>query len=353
MAPMRDVRREEAIFGFSGTLARGLTAATMMASITAALVALPGQSPQWADSQELLRKLYLMPILLCASWFGARGAAIATAVAMAVCLGLVGGPWPTELPAQMERVGEMGIFWLVGALSANFFEQQKKYTKDIENANDNTLLALASSLDVREHNTGVHSQRVADYTLRLARQMGIRDGKALDVFWRGALLHDVGKIGIPDEVLLKPTALTDEEWRVMRTHPMVGAGILQKIDFLREPAEIVLSHHERYDGTGYPRGLKGEGIPLGARMFAVIDVYDALTTSRSYHTACSHAEAMKEIWEGSGTRFDPAVVAAFARIPFEELREIARSNSTSLLLGPEPAPALRETAVASSSLLKP
>jgi hypothetical protein len=112
---------------------------------------------------------------------------------MAVCLGLVGSSWPTELPAQAERVGEMGIFWLVGALAASFFDQQKRYTRDIENANDNTLLALASSLDVREHNTGVHSQRVADYTLRLARQMGVRDGNALDIFWRGALLHDVGE----------------------------------------------------------------------------------------------------------------------------------------------------------------
>ena len=346
---MREVRRQEAIFGFSGTLARSLTVAVLMASITIALIAIPEKSPQWANSQDLLRKLYLMPILLCASWFGARGAAIGTAVAMVVCLGLVGSTWPTELPAQAERVGEMGIFWLVGALAASFFEQQKKYLQDIETANDNTLLALASSLDVREHNTGVHSQRVADYTLRLAKQMEMRDGKELDVVWRGALLHDVGKIGIPDEVLLKPGSLTDEEWRVMRTHPMVGAGILRKIEFLREAAEIVLSHHERYDGTGYPRGLKAESIPLGARMFAVIDVYDALTTDRSYHTACSHAEALKDIRDGAGTRFDPRIVASFARIPFEELREIARSNSTSLLLGPESVPALRETAVAASS----
>ena len=343
---MRGVRRAETIFGFSGTLARSLTVALLLASITIVLVAIPARSPQWANSQELLRKLYLMPILLCASWFGARGAAVGTAVAMVACLGLVGSPWPTDIADQAGRVGEMGIFWLVGALAASFFEQQKKYMQDIETANDNTLMALASSLDVREHNTGVHSQRVADYALRLAKQMSMKDGKELDVVWRGALLHDIGKIGIPDEVLLKPGPLTDDEWRVMRTHPMVGASILRKIDFLREPADIVLSHHERYDGTGYPRGLKGESIPLGARMFAVIDVYDALTTDRSYHTACSHAEAVKNLLDGVGTRFDPGIVASFARIPFEELRDIARSNSTSLLLGPETAPALRETAVA-------
>jgi putative nucleotidyltransferase with HDIG domain len=226
----------------------------------------------------------------------------------------------------------MGVLWLVGALAARFFEQQKKHVRDIEAANDNTLRALASSLDVREHNTGVHSQRVADYTLRLAKEMKVRKREDLDIAWRGALLHDVGKIGIPDDVLLKPGPLSDDEWTVMRSHPQVGAGILRKIDFLREPADIVFSHHERFDGSGYPRGLTGENIPLGARMFAVIDVYDALTTDRSYHTACSHAEALKSLREGSGTLF-------------EELREIARSNHTSLLLGPEPVLSLRESAV--------
>ncbi len=344
---MREVRGQEAIFGFSGTKARVLAAAVLMAAIAAALVSIPERSPEWAYSQELVRKLFLFPILLCASWFGVRGAAISTAVATVSCLGLLGSPWPEALQAQMERIGEVAVFWLVGALSSRFFEQQRKFLRDIETANDNTLLALASSLDVREHNTGVHSQRVAGYMLRLAKELGIRDKEKLDIAWRGALLHDVGKIGIPDDVLLKPGPLTGEEWRVMRLHPMVGAGILRKIDFLREPAEIVHSHHERYDGSGYPRGLAAEDIPLGARMFAVIDVYDALTTDRSYHTACSHVEASTSLREGAGNLFDPAVVTAFARVPFGELREIARSNDTSLLLGPEAAPALRETAVAS------
>jgi putative nucleotidyltransferase with HDIG domain len=346
---MSQVRRQETVFGFSGTLAKSLAVAVLMAGVTVARVSVPENSTQWAHSQDLIRKLYLMPILLCASWFGARGAAIGTAVAMAACLGLVGSPWPEEMQEQAGRIGEMGIFWLVGALAASFFDEQKKHLQDIEAANDNTLLALASSLDVREHNTGVHSKRVAEYTMRLARQLRLRDGKELDDIWRGALLHDIGKIGIPDKVLLKPGPLSDDEWMVMRTHPMVGAGILRKIDFLRDAAEIVLSHHERYDGNGYPRGLRGETIPLGARMFAVIDVYDALTTDRAYHTACSHAEALKNLMEGSGTRFDPAIVSSFARIPFEELRDIARNNSTSLLLGPESVPPLRETAAAQVS----
>jgi len=346
---MRGDRRQETIFGFSGTMARSLTVAVLMTGIVAALASVPARSPEWAQSEALLRKLFLIPILLCATWFGVRGAAIGTAAATVICLGAAGSPWPETMTGQAERVGEIAVFWLVGALASMFFEQQRKFLDEIESANANTLMALASSLDVREHNTGVHSQRVADYTLRLAKELKIRNPKVLDIAWRGALLHDVGKIGIPDEVLLKPGPLSEEEWRVMRMHPMVGAGILQRIDFLREPAEIVLSHHERFDGSGYPRGLSGESILLGARMFAVIDVYDALTTDRSYHTACSHVEAMKSLRNGSGTLFDPEVVEAFARIPFGELLEIARNNSTSLLLGPESAPVLRETAAALSS----
>jgi putative nucleotidyltransferase with HDIG domain len=238
----------------------------------------------------------------------------------------------------------VGVFWLVGALSASFFEQQRRFVGQIEVANDNTLLALAAALDVREHNTGVHSQRVADYTLRLAREVGVRDKDTLDVFWRGALLHDVGKIGIPDKVLLKPGPLSDEEWVVMRDHPEVGARMLRKIEFLRGPSEIVLSHHERCDGAGYPRKLKGDQIPLGARLFAVIDVYDALTTDRAYHTARSHTDALTKIREGSDTHFASAVVAAFAKIPFEELREIAKKNQTSLFLSSPPVPSLHQVA---------
>jgi putative nucleotidyltransferase with HDIG domain len=345
---MGDLRPKEPIFGYTGPVARILAACILTAGITAVVVSLPERSPEWIRSQELVRKLYLLPILLSAAWFGGRGAAIATAGATLVCMGLIGSPFPDQLPAQVERVGEVGVFWLVGALSANFFEQQRKFLQDIETANDNTLLALASSLDVREHDTGLHSLRVANYTLRLARELEITDRDELEATWRGALLHDVGKIGIPDRVLLKPGPLTAEEWKVMRTHPEVGARILSKIEFLRRPAEIVVAHHEWYDGSGYPRGLAAERIPLAARMFAVIDVYDALTTDRSYHLARSYADALQALREGAGTHFDPAVVEAFARIPLEELRGIARHDQASLLLGPESAGTLAGSPVAST-----
>ena len=341
---MGEYSREESIFGFSGPAARTVAAAILLVAITVALSSLPEKSSEWIRSREMIRKLYLFPILLSAMWFGARGAASSTVFATLVCGGLAGNAWPAEVSSQVERVGEVAVFWLVGALSASFFEQQKRFVGKIEVANDNTLLALAAALDVREHNTGVHSQRVADYTLRLAREVGVRDKDTLDVFWRGALLHDVGKIGIPDKVLLKPGPLSDEEWVVMRNHPDVGARMLRKIEFLRDPSEIVLSHHEWYDGSGYPRKLKGDQIPLGARLFAVIDVYDALTTDRAYHTSRSHTDSLVKLREGSDTHFDPAVVAAFAKIPFEELREIAKKNQTSLLLASPPVPSLHQVA---------
>ena len=341
---MGEYSREESIFGFSGPAARTVAAAILLVAITVVLSSLPEKSSEWIRSREMIRKLYLFPILLSAMWFGARGAASSTVFATLVCGGLAGNAWPAEVSSQVERVGEVAVFWLVGALSASFFEQQKRFVGKIEVANDNTLLALAAALDVREHNTGVHSQRVADYMLRLAREVGVRDKDTLEVFWRGALLHDVGKIGIPDKVLLKPGPLSDEEWVVMRNHPDVGARMLRKIEFLRDPSEIVLSHHEWYDGSGYPRKLKGDQIPLGARLFAVIDVYDALTTDRAYHTSRSHTDSLVKLREGSDTHFDPAVVAAFAKIPFEELREIAKKNQTSLLLASPPVPSLHQVA---------
>jgi len=145
-------------------------------------------------------------------------------------------------------------------------------------------------------------------------------------------------------VLLKPGPLTEEEWKVMRTHPEVGGRMLRRIAFLKDVAEIVLSHHERFDGAGYPRRVQGEQIPRGARLFAVIDVYDALTTDRAYHNARCHAEALENLREGAGSRFDPAVVAAFERIPFDELREIARNNQTPLALSPSDVASRREAA---------
>lgn len=180
-----------------------------------------------------------------------------------------------------------------------------------------TIEALISALDAREQETGNHSERVSNYARSLAMQMGLSE-EAIDVVAQGALLHDIGKIGISDNILLKPAKLTPEEWVVMRTHPQVGYDILSKVPALKDAAQIVLAHQEKYDGTGYPNGLKAEEIPLGARTFAVVDTLDAMTTDRPYRKSLPFEAAREEIIRYSGTQFDPKIVEVFLSIAKEE-----------------------------------
>jgi len=170
--------------------------------------------------------------------------------------------------------------------------------------------ALAAALDLREHETGLHSKRVACHTLVLARRLTEGADRLHQIYW-GALLHDIGKIGVPDAILLKQGALDEDEQRVMRAHPEAGYRIVSQVPGLEEAAEIVHCHEERYDGTGYPRGLSGDGIPLGARLFAVIDTLDAMTSDRPYRRALSFDAARAEITSVAGTQFDPRAVDVF------------------------------------------
>ncbi|HYR19940.1 MAG TPA: HD domain-containing phosphohydrolase [Myxococcales bacterium] len=188
-------------------------------------------------------------------------------------------------------------------------------------AYNSTLSALVAALDAREHETSDHSQRVVRYTLAIADKMSIR-GEDLDQIGRGALLHDIGKIGVPDSILLKAGPLTPAEWVVMRKHPEIGHQILQTIGFLTQAAEIVLSHQERWDGGGYPRRLKGTEIPLGARIFAIADTLDAMTSDRPYRRGVSYDEARAEIARCSATQFDPACVEAFVSLTVQELTQL-------------------------------
>jgi len=192
--------------------------------------------------------------------------------------------------------------------------------EQLEAAWDQILVGWAVAMDARERTTGEHSQRVAKLTVLLAQEMKV-DPKALHSIYRGALLHDIGKIGVPDSVLLHPGPLTDEQWVLMRKHPEIGMRILEPIEFLREAIDIPYCHHERWDGTGYPRGLHGTEIPLAARIFAVADVFDAVTSVRTYRTPMPAEDALALIWEGAGTQFDPAVVGAFDRLMRSQMRE--------------------------------
>ena len=191
-----------------------------------------------------------------------------------------------------------------------------------ERTYDATLTALTSALDFRDNETGGHSNRVVGYMELLLEQMNIH-GVELATLRRGALLHDVGKIGVPDNILRKPTALSETEWAVMKRHPEFGAQIITGIPFLEEVARIVRHHHERWDGMGYPDGLKGDRIPLGARIFAVGDSFDAMTSDRPYRRALLIDGAREEIRRCSGAQFDPAVVTAFLSIPVARLALIA------------------------------
>ena len=180
-----------------------------------------------------------------------------------------------------------------------------------------TLRALVTALDTRDEETQGHSLRVVKYTLKLAELLGVRDENQLKILEYGSLLHDIGKIGIPDAILKKPGKLTTEEWDIMRTHPMVGYKILHRIEFLEEASQIVLHHHEKYDGTGYPDKLSGGNIPLGSRIFAVADTVDAMTSERPYRKALSFEVASEELIKHSGLQFDPKVVEAFHAIGLE------------------------------------
>ena len=197
---------------------------------------------------------------------------------------------------------------------------------DLERSYDITLEALGDALDLKDAETEGHSKRVTAFTIALARGAGI-PAHQIPIVARGAFLHDIGKMAIPDAILLKPSKLMADEKKVMREHCARGYQMLRKIPFLQEAAEIVYSHQEHYDGSGYPRGLKGEQIPLGARIFAVADTLDAITSDRPYRKATSFAAARLEIKRCAGTQFDPHVVDVYLSLP-DQLWEDLRAEIT-------------------------
>ncbi len=220
-------------------------------------------------------------------------------------------------------------------------EMLRHAMEDLEHSYDVTLEALGDALDLKDSETEGHSKRVTAYTIALARAMGIPPAE-IKVIARGAFLHDVGKMAIPDEILRKPGMLTKEEQAVMREHCTRGYNMLRKIPFLAGAAEIVFCHQEHYDGTGYPRGIRGKEIPIGARIFAVGDTLDAITSDRPYRRARSFDSAREEILRCSGSQFDPGVVEVFLKIPnelWQELRsEISGQHKRFSTFGIEPTP---------------
>jgi response regulator RpfG family c-di-GMP phosphodiesterase len=188
-----------------------------------------------------------------------------------------------------------------------------------------TLKALTAALETRDLETHGHSERVVNFSLRLGQELGL-DAEQLRSLEFGSLLHDIGKIGVPDAILRKPAKLTEEEWVRMREHPLHGQKILRGIEFLEGASRVVAQHHEKWDGSGYPLGLSGKQIDLNARIFAVADAFDAITSDRVYRAGRSYDEALAELDAYSGRQFDPHVVEAFRRVPAGEWDEIRRRS---------------------------
>lgn len=195
----------------------------------------------------------------------------------------------------------------------------------LEDAYRSTLQALTAALETRDAETHGHSERVVTFSLRLGREYGLNanEMKALEF---GSLLHDIGKIGVPDAILRKPGKLTEEEWDRMREHPLHGQQILRGIEFLEGAGKVVAQHHEKWDGSGYPLGLRGEEIDICARIFAVADAFDAITSDRVYRKAQSYEAAALELEDWADRQFDPRIVAAFHRVPKEDWEELRQRS---------------------------
>ena len=195
----------------------------------------------------------------------------------------------------------------------------------LENAYRTTLQALTAALETRDAETHGHSERVVTFSLRLGREYGL-NGPQMKALEFGSLLHDIGKIGVPDAILRKPAKLTEEEWERMREHPLHGQQILRGIEFLKGAAKVVAQHHEKWDGSGYPLGLKSEEIDICARIFSVADAFDAITSDRVYRQGRPYEAAANELDEWVGRQFDPKVVEAFHRVPPEDWEELRRQS---------------------------
>ena len=212
-----------------------------------------------------------------------------------------------------EFLGALGQQTAIAIENGQLVEKLTRTNREMSFAYDRTIEGWARALDFRDHITGEHTQKVKEWTMIMAQAMGIRDPETLTHIRRGATLHDIGKIGVPDQILNKPGPLNDEEWKIMRQHPVFARDVLYPIEFLRPSIDIPYSHHERWDGTGYPQGLKGKEIPLVARIFAVIDVFNAITSERPYSKPWPKEKAIDHIREQSGTHFDPDVVQVFLK----------------------------------------
>ncbi len=242
--------------------------------------------------------------------------------------------------AASSRLGDPGALIVLAApvtivqmATTRWMKEQAARLADAQSAFSATLISLSKAIDLRDRDTEGHCRRVVEYSLLMGRNLKFSQDEMVRLS-HGALLHDIGKIGVPDAILMKPGPLTDEEWAIMRTHPELGFEMVSDVRQLERAREIILNHHERFDGKGYPRGLRGEEIPLSARVFSIADAFDAMISDRPYRKGMAVEDARAEVRRCAGTQFDPICVAAFDQIPDEQLRRITeeREHPTEELL---------------------
>ena len=283
----------------------------------------PIELPVFHGVHVAMRKIFILPVVLGAVWFNLRGALVTACIASAVYVPHVVMQWSGYPAENINQAGELATIWTVALLSGWLVGREKSVLKQLLNSHRGAVHALVAALDAREHDTELHSLRVQAYALRLGRELSLPESQ-LEVLAQGALLHDIGKIGVPDHILLKPGPLNEQDWQAMRQHPEIGQRMLASVPFLEEAIEIVAAHHEHYDGSGYPRGLRGDEIPLTARVFAVADAFDAITTDRPYKAPLTVEEAQRRIEQDRGSHFDPMVVDSFLKVRTIEWKQIAR-----------------------------
>jgi len=322
-------RRQRAAAFLSGLEIASETAASLsevlsrpgvFESATAVILSVPAWRSGLADELALMRRSYpRLSVILLASPRDPRR--LLDLVRRGVADQVASPDNPLALyaalrgeTARLELVEENAAYRRTLAKLKQERARNVRRALDLEEIYDTTIENLMTALDLRDVETYGHSQTVAKYSQVLAGLLGLEDGEAMDHIRKGALLHDVGKIAIPDAILKKPGPLTREEWEKVRLHPALGYGLIKEIKFVREPGNIILCHHERYDGTGYPKGLRGEDIPLEARVFTVADALDAITSHRPYRAARDFGAAAAEIRAHSGSQFDPDIVKAFCSL---------------------------------------
>jgi putative nucleotidyltransferase with HDIG domain len=307
--------QDGAVFmGLVGT-ATGLVHWAVNYGLLAGIVAVSAKRSYWEQIREAVS---VAPYNLC------YGYAAVGFVALHDHFGSIGFTF------AMAPVAALQAFLIILARRTRLHEAQRDTLLDqlkeesirVERSYDATLIALTHALDARDKETEGHSRRVVEYTRLVAGRLGIT-GNGLKLLCHGALLHDIGKIGVPDAILHKPGPLTEGEWQVMRRHPEIGALMVEEVEYLAEARRIILHHHERWDGRGYPLGLRGTQISAGARAFAIADTVDAITQDRPYRRGRSFDEAREELLRHRGSQFDPEAVDAFLALPEQALMRIS------------------------------